>query len=58
MSIAEYWKRLPDLDDGERDGFRRASDVNLVTGIRRVMDGEETRIGADRAARRGFGPAP
>ena len=22
MSIVEYWKRLADLDDWERDGFR------------------------------------
>jgi hypothetical protein len=22
MSIADYWKRLADLDDWERDGFR------------------------------------
>jgi hypothetical protein len=26
MSIADYWKRLADLDDWERDGFR-ASDA-------------------------------
>jgi hypothetical protein len=25
MSIADYWKRLADLDDWERDGFRPAS---------------------------------
>jgi hypothetical protein len=25
-SIAEYWKRLADLDDWERDGFRPASE--------------------------------
>lgn len=27
MSIADYWKRLADLDDWERDGFRPASDA-------------------------------
>jgi hypothetical protein len=27
MSIAEYWKRLADLDDWERDGFRPASEA-------------------------------
>jgi len=26
MSIADYWKRLADLDDWERDGFRPASE--------------------------------
>jgi hypothetical protein len=26
MSIAEYWKRLADLDDWERDGFRPTSE--------------------------------
>jgi len=26
MSIAEYWKRLADLGDWERDGFRPASE--------------------------------
>jgi hypothetical protein len=26
MSIVEYWKRLADLDDWERDGFRPASE--------------------------------
>jgi hypothetical protein len=26
ISIAEYWKRLADLDDWERDGFRPASE--------------------------------
>jgi hypothetical protein len=26
MSIVEYWKRLGDLDDWERDGFRPASE--------------------------------
>jgi hypothetical protein len=26
MSIAEYWKRLADLDDWERDGTRPASE--------------------------------
>jgi hypothetical protein len=28
MSIVEYWKRLADLDDWERDGFRPASEDN------------------------------
>jgi hypothetical protein len=28
ISIAEYWKRLADLDDWERDGFRSASEPN------------------------------
>ena len=28
MSIVEYWKRLADLDDWERDGFRPASEVS------------------------------
>jgi hypothetical protein len=27
MSIVEYWKRLADLDDWERDGFRAVSEV-------------------------------
>jgi hypothetical protein len=27
MSIAEYWKRLADIDDWERDGFQPASDA-------------------------------
>jgi hypothetical protein len=27
MSIVEYWKRLADLDDWERDGFRPASEA-------------------------------
>ena len=27
MSIADYWKRLADLDDWERDGFRPASEA-------------------------------
>ena len=26
MSIVEYWKRLADMDDWERDGFRPASE--------------------------------
>jgi hypothetical protein len=26
-SIVEYWKRLADLDDWERDGFRAVSEV-------------------------------
>jgi hypothetical protein len=26
MSIAQYWKRLADLDDWERDGLRPASE--------------------------------
>jgi hypothetical protein len=28
MSIVEYWKRLADLDDWERDGFRLVSEAN------------------------------
>jgi hypothetical protein len=27
MSIADYWKRLADLDDWERDGFRPTSEA-------------------------------
>lgn len=27
MSIAEYWKRLADIDDWERDGFRPVCDA-------------------------------
>jgi hypothetical protein len=27
MSIVEYWKRLADLDDWERDGFRPTSEA-------------------------------
>jgi hypothetical protein len=27
MSIVEYWKRLAELDDWERDGFRAASEA-------------------------------
>jgi hypothetical protein len=27
MSIVEYWMRLADLDDWERDGFRAISEV-------------------------------
>jgi hypothetical protein len=27
MSIVEYWKRIADLDDWERDGFRAASEA-------------------------------
>jgi hypothetical protein len=26
MSIVEYWKRLADLEDWERDGFRPATE--------------------------------
>jgi hypothetical protein len=32
MSIAEYWKRLADIDEWERDGFRPASEPKPLQG--------------------------
>jgi hypothetical protein len=29
MSIVDYWKRLADLDDWQRDGFRPASEESI-----------------------------
>jgi hypothetical protein len=39
-SIAEYWKRLADLGDWERDGFRPSFEdkINRIIGFPRVVD--------------------